>query len=161
ASAHARCAVADQMKRGQRAVALGTNFKLHARIRTVADREVLLFAIEHEFYRSAGLLRQSCSNYAEISGSKFCAEAATHEFCDYADLALGNFEDLGEFVADRRRSLGGGINRQQLRLPIGNYAVSLQRTVGLYLRLVVTLNDNVSFGESFFRAALLGAARSE
>src|SRR5262249_38837653 len=145
----------------ERAVTLRPNFELHARIGTVADREMLLFAIEHELHWGAGLLRQCCRDYAEISCPELRAKATAHEFRDNTDLALGDLENLSELIAHSRGPLRGGVNRQQLWLPIGNYAVSLERTVGLDLGLVIAFNYNISFGESLLCAALLGAARSE
>jgi len=47
AGAHAGSTVADQMESSQRAVALSTDFELHARIGTIADREVFFSPIKH------------------------------------------------------------------------------------------------------------------
>ena len=122
---------------------------------------MLLLPIEHEFHRRASLLRKRNGYDSEISCSEFRAEAAAHKFGDHTDFAFRNLKDLCHFIADSGGSLCGGIYRQQIRLPVGNYSVGLERTVSLYLGLVIAFDHNVSFGESLFRAALFGASRSK
>ncbi len=75
-----------------RAVFLGADAQHLVGTRTIADGKMLLFAVQHQPDRRAGLLRKSRRSHARISRSELRAETATHELGDDANLRHRNLE---------------------------------------------------------------------
>ena len=104
------------------------------RARSVADRGVLLAAIEHEPHRRLRAARQLRRDHAEVPAAELRAEAAAHEVAHDADLGLRQVEHRRELVAHRRRALRRHVDGELVGLPVGDDAVGLHRRVRLHLR---------------------------
>ncbi len=117
--------------------------------RPVASLVMLLFAVEEELYRRAGLLRQLGRNDAGVAGAELRAKAAPHELRDDPHLALGQIKDGGQLIADAQRPLRGGVNGQAVRLPVGYDAMRLQRRVRLNLGAILAFHRYFRRRETF------------
>src|SRR5207237_601804 len=86
------------------------------------------------------------------------AEPAAHELGDDPDLALIQVKDAGQLVADAAGALGGGVDGQAVRLPVGDDAVRLQGAVGLDLGAVGGLDGHVGIAQGLVDLVAVHAA---
>ena len=117
----------------------GANAQVLVGIGPVAHRQVFLFAIQHQPDWRARLFGKCRRNHAGIACAELRAESTAHVFRNHADLRLGQFEKSNQLLAHAGRALGRGPDGQHVGLPVGDYAVRLERGVRLYLRNVVRL----------------------
>src|SRR5882757_9084496 len=117
------------------------------RIGAIAD-DMLLPPIEHQLNRCVGLAGEVCCDYPFIAGAKLGPEPPTHELSDHPHLALRQFEDVGEFLANAGSTLCRSVDRHFLRLPINHETVCLERRMRLHLGEVLALDDDVRFSKT-------------
>src|ERR671914_1420107 len=84
---------------------------------------------------------------------EYSAESAAGEIADHPDFTLGQIKDLGGLVADAGGELGRGVDGQAVLAPVGDDTVRLHGHVGLDLRAVLAVDDDIGLGQS-----LLGVA---
>ena len=111
-------------------------------------------AIAHELDRRGGLLRQVRGQQTPIARAELSPETSAHEVGDDADLALFQPEDVGQFIADAERALGGSPDGELIGLEVGDDAVSLHGAVGLYLGVEFAFNNDLGGGESLVEFVL-------
>ena len=152
-------AVADELNGGDGAVFLRADAEALIGAGTIADGEMLLLAVEHEANRRSGFARERGGNDSRIAGAELGAETTAHVFGDDAHLGFGKMEVAGKLFAHAGGSLGGGIDGEQLGLPVGDHAVGFKRGVRLHLGDVAGIHNHVGVFESLFGIALLAHRR--
>ena len=134
---------------GEGAVALCANLQSLVGVGPIRD-DVLLAAVEHQLDGRMRLLREGCCDDAFVARAELRAETAAHVLSDDANIALGQLEDVGEFVANAGCALGRGVDGHLFGLPIDDETVRFKSGVRLHLGEILALYDYVGLGKALF-----------
>ncbi len=141
-------AVAHQRDRRQRPVAPRADAQPLPGRRAVAGIHLLFLAIEDDAHRRLRLARQGDGDAAVIAERRFGAEAAAHAVDDHAHAAERQAERLRQLVPHAGGELGGHMDRQPVRPPIGDDRVRLQAAMGLHLGAIFAFDDDIGLREA-------------
>ena len=153
AQPNAGSAIACQRNRRQSSVTARADFQVLESAGPIACVHLLLFPVKGDAHRRSRLTRQQNRDASVIAKRGLGAEAASHSLDDDAHAVQRQAECFRQFLPDAGRELGGHVDRDAIRAPVGDNGVRFQATMGLHARAILVLDDDLGVGKALLDIA--------